>query len=225
MNHRQLVIDILNKKEILPFHLDLTEKVRDRLINYFHDPDFEKKVGASLALERNESFVKLDTKRDRDMFGVVWNKVQEGDFGIVEKYLLTEPSFQNYTFPQPDEAMIRRKCERLVRENPDLFKMYIIGFSLFERAWTLRGMEELMMDFIVNPEFVEELLERIVDYNLAVMEIVMEYNLDGIFFGDDWGQQKGLIMGPNYWRKFIKPKSQKTKVGKAPKPLYVPPRG
>lgn len=79
MDQRQLVIDTLNKKEreVLPFHLDLTEKVRERLINHFQDPDFEKKVGNSLALERNESFVKLDAKRDRDMFGVVWNKMQE----------------------------------------------------------------------------------------------------------------------------------------------------
>ncbi|MFH1074187.1 MAG: uroporphyrinogen decarboxylase family protein, partial [Candidatus Firestonebacteria bacterium] len=25
-------------------------------------------------------------------------------------------------------------------------------------------------------------------------------------FGDDWGQQQGLIMGPKHWRKFIKPR-------------------
>ena len=33
-----------------------------------------------------------------------------------------------------------------------------------------------------------------------------KYNFDGIYFGDDWGQQKGLIMGPAMWREFIKPR-------------------
>jgi uroporphyrinogen decarboxylase len=87
--------------------------------------------------------------------------------------------------------------------------MYIIGFSLFERAWALRSMPELLMDFILNPDFVDELLKRITDYNLAVIDIVAEYPIDCIFFGDDWGQQSGLIMGPEHWRRFIKPHIQR----------------
>ena len=31
------------------------------------------------------------------------------------------------------------------------------------------------------------------------------YPFDAIHTGDDWGQQHGLIMGPDLWRKFIKP--------------------
>ena len=30
--------------------------------------------------------------------------------------------------------------------------------------------------------------------------------MDGVRFGDDWGQQRGLIMGPALWRKYIKPR-------------------
>ena len=28
---------------------------------------------------------------------------------------------------------------------------------------------------------------------------------DAIYLGDDWGQQRGLQMGPKLWREFIKP--------------------
>jgi uroporphyrinogen decarboxylase len=38
------------------------------------------------------------------------------------------------------------------------------------------------------------------------VDIALEYDVDGIYFGDDWGQQKGLIMGPERWRRFIKPR-------------------
>ena len=41
---------------------------------------------------------------------------------------------------------------------PDRFRVFQIGFSLYERAWTLRGMENLMMDFYDHPQFVHELL-------------------------------------------------------------------
>lgn len=81
-----------------------------------------------------------------------------------------------------------------------------IGFSMFERAWSLRGMENLLMDMIDEPEFVDELLDTIADYNIKIIDIALEYDIDGVMFGDDWGQQCGLIMGPNYWRRFIKPR-------------------
>jgi len=32
---------------------------------------------------------------------------------------------------------------------------------------------------------------------------------DIVHFGDDWGQQHGLIMGPRLWREFIKPRIQR----------------
>jgi uroporphyrinogen decarboxylase len=67
-------------------------------------------------------------------------------------------------------------------------------------------MEDLLVDFMLNPDFVDELLDRITTYNLAVVDIVARYPIDCIFFGDDWGQQQGLIMGPAHWRRFIRPR-------------------
>jgi len=66
-------------------------------------------------------------------------------------------------------------------------------------------MENLLADMIAEPTFVEALLEKICEFNLKLMDIMLEYPLDGVYFGDDWGQQSGLIMGPRLWRRFIKP--------------------
>ena len=33
--------------------------------------------------------------------------------------------------------------------------------------------------------------------------------IDGMFFGDDWGDQRGVILGPDRWRRFIKPRVKK----------------
>jgi uroporphyrinogen decarboxylase len=190
----------------LPFQLDLTDDTRSRLADYYGDTGFESRIGNALALERNEIITPIDEVHVRDMFGVKWTREQKGDFGVVQEYLLAEPSLQGYSFPEPDDVGIREKCRRLVACRDRQYTMYIIGFSLFERAWSLRGMEDLLVDFIANPAFVEELLDRIVEYNLKVVDIVAQYPIDCIFFGDDWGQQKGLIMGPGYWRAFIRPR-------------------
>ena len=61
------------------------------------------------------------------------------------------------------------------------------------------------MDFLLEPEFVHKLMDKICQYNLKVIEIATQYPIDGVYFGDDWGQQKGTIMGVTHWREFIKP--------------------
>jgi uroporphyrinogen decarboxylase len=69
----------------------------------------------------------------------------------------------------------------------------------------MRGMENLLMDFYDNPGFVHEFFTAITDYNLAQVEKALEYDIDAVYFGDDWGQQHGLIMGQALWKEFILP--------------------
>jgi uroporphyrinogen decarboxylase len=53
-------------------------------------------------------------------------------------------------------------------------------------------MENLLMDMLLNPGFVDSLLDAILEYNLQIIDIALEYDLDGFHFGDDWGQQHGF---------------------------------
>lgn len=66
-------------------------------------------------------------------------------------------------------------------------------------------MENLLMDFHDHPSFVRELLNTIADYNIAQLRGALKYDIDAVYFGDDWGQQRGLLMGPVLWREFIRP--------------------
>lgn len=127
------------------------------------------------------------------------------DIGVIDRLVLDEPSLKDYKFPKIDENRLRNEYEYLIKNENDTFKFGSIGFSMFERAWTLRGMENLLIDMVIDPVFVDELLDSITEYNLRIIEIALDYNIDGFHFGDDWGQQSGLIMGPIYWRRFIKP--------------------
>jgi uroporphyrinogen decarboxylase len=69
----------------------------------------------------------------------------------------------------------------------------------------MRGLQTLLMDFYDNPHFVHELLNCIADYNIAQIKEILKYDIDAVMFGDDWGQQRGLQMGPRLWHEFIYP--------------------
>ncbi|MEX2607968.1 MAG: uroporphyrinogen decarboxylase family protein [Kiritimatiellia bacterium] len=51
----------------------------------------------------------------------------------------------------------------------------------------------------------DALFTRIADYNIAQVTEALRYDIDGVYFGDDWGQQTGLIMGYDKWKTFIAP--------------------
>lgn len=152
-----------------------------------------------------DHFEELPGAQFRDYFGVVWDRSEDKDIGVVANRLFPEPDMSLYKFPDPvgrlefpDEAA--GKASR-----GEAYPIFSIGFSLFERAWTLRGMENLLMDFYENPDFVRALLRSIADFNIAQIEEALKHDPDAVMFGDDWGQQHGLIMGPELWREFILP--------------------
>ena len=50
-----------------------------------------------------------------------------------------------------------------------------------------------------------ELLDAICEHDLEIVDWALQFDPDIIHFGDDWGQQRGLIMGPRIWQEFLKP--------------------
>jgi uroporphyrinogen decarboxylase len=84
-------------------------------------------------------------------------------------------------------------------------------------------MQNLLMDFLLYPDFAHQLLHAIADYNIAQVRQALEYDIDAVRFGDDWGQQSGLQMGPRIWRQFILPELERmyTPVREARKYVYI----
>ena len=145
----------------------------------------------------------------RDEWGVLWNRTIDRDIGIPEGSVLPEPRLDGLRVPDPREPRRYQGFEEFIEGHREQFLICGIGFSLFERAWTLRGLENFFMDLALRPGFVEELLDVILDYDLRLIEQAGGYGFDAFQFGDDWGQQSGVTMGPGAWRRFIKPRVTK----------------
>ena len=195
------------KPPYVPWHFQFTKEPWDQLCAHFGSEDAAEAAIENHILELGSAigfFEEIGNDRLRDVFGVTWDRTVDKDIGIVEGCLLPEPTLKDYRFPNPLDPRFFRDIPVKIAKYPDRFRVFYVGFSLFERAWTLRGMENLMLDFSDNPGFVHELFSSIVDYNLAQVGEALKYDIDAVYFGDDWGQQHGLIMGKPYWDEFIK---------------------
>ena len=211
MTKRELVLCALQhiETEKLPYHVEATAQLDAILKDYF-GKDIIEEAGSCLEYIQYWGYpAELPDRPEyfKDDFGVVWNRTgADKDIGVISEPIIAEPDISLYPTPYLNEARIREECERLASSRKDAFKFYGIGFSLFERLWSYCGMENALVYMATEPEFTEQLLDKICDFNLKVIEIVNEYKFDGFYFGDDWGSQTGLIMGPTYWRKYIKPR-------------------
>ena len=145
--------------------------------------------------------------RVRDAYGGIWRTDRRP--WHLERPPLARPSLEGYEFPKP-EAFFRpewkERAFRTCEEHPDSFIVGNLGWGLFERSWNLRGFENALVDSCVEPQFYEQMLDRLTDLYLAFVEYTSDLPVDGILFGDDWGDQRGVILGPERWRTLIKPR-------------------
>jgi len=141
----------------------------------------------------------------QDVFGVQWKIGHDGgDIGVVINQIVNEDVVDDYCFPELDTAYLDQTLD-LMQQDKEHFRMFRLTYAMFERAWSMMGMEKIMMNMVLSPSCVKKLFEKITDYQSRLLDYVLDGDFEGVYFGDDWGQQRGLIMGPPYFKEFIKP--------------------
>ena len=211
MNQRERVLAALEHRQPdrTPYHLTFTAPAREKMIGYYGDPGFEASLGNCLTVLRTRLPERELADRPgiwEDEFGVQWDRRVDADIGTVCNRRVTPETLQEYRFPDPRAPARFARFPAALREKGDRFAVATLAFTLFERAWTLAGMEELFMAMASDKPFAHRLFDRILEYDLEVVRQALRFDVDGMRFGDDWGGQRGLLMGPALWREFIKPR-------------------
>lgn len=215
MKCQDAVLSALNHHEtpIIPYHLEFTEAAKQCFINYTGWQNPDEIIGSFLHYSQYWGWPEEIPSRPgyfQDYFGVVWNRNGlDKDIGNVDCPQIRDLENHNYKMPAPDIDRFRQDMKQLVRTRNDRFTFFGFGFCMFERAWSLAGMENVLLSMVASPDQLNALLDDICEHFLILVDVALEYDIDGIYFGDDWGQQHGLIMGPAHWRKFIKPRMAK----------------
>ena len=192
-----------------PWQINTTIPARAKLAAHYGTTDLDDLLGNHVA--RYKSRLEYEPLPAPGMFvdewGVVWNKTIDKDIGAPDNCILSGRDLAALVVPDPLDPRRYAGLPAFFGKHRDRFKLFSVSFSLFERAWTLRGMEALLADMVQAPAFVEALLDRICAWNMAVLDEMLKHPFDGVLFGDDWGQQRGLIFGAKRWRQLIQPRA------------------
>jgi uroporphyrinogen decarboxylase len=153
----------------------------------------------------------LSPTRFRDRFGCQWQREHGG-------YVFIEPPMgpakarplRAAGIPRlqllPEEDVTRIRQARA--ERPEAFIFYQFTATLGERLWCLRGLEQTLEDYLLNPRFVHEALDVLMEMHLEALDTLAALPVEGITFGDDFGSQRGLMISPRIFREFYRPRYQ-----------------
>ena len=149
-----------------------------------------------------------------DEWGIGWDsKEYVTPFGtgryteIVGHPLADDDAVRSYAPPDPTRPELYEEAARVLRDFKDEY--WIVGVTvttIFETAWALRGLQQMLIDLATNPDLADEILDIPYRYHLAAARKLVEMGVDMIWTGDDIGTQTGMLISPRMWRRFFKPR-------------------
>jgi len=191
----------------VPYTLAYEEEVGQRLDDHYGSPDWRQRVVPYLVpvggvcSPRHE---KLDDTHHRDVFGTVWRTDELPN--VVVEAGLKRPSLDGYDFPGVDDfldADTREATRQRLAGAGDSFTT--LSAPCLWQSWYVRGFETTLMDCVAEEAFYADLLAHFADLAVAVIESCADLPADAIMMGDDWGDQRGTLIGPQRWRRLFKP--------------------
>mgnify|MGYP000530016841 FL=1 len=125
---------------------------------------------------------------------------------------------EEYEWPNPDYLDFSATIEQLDQVG-EFYRAASFWSPFFHRVCDFFGMENYFIKMYTHPEVVHAVTQRIVDFyveaNSRMFEAVGDRS-DGMFFGNDFGSQLDLLIGPEAFRDFVFPYfKQLTAVGHA----------
>ena len=194
----------------MPYNFMFSPPARACLEAHYGTGDLEAAIGLPMRINGTRSIKPLYAPpaefgpRVTDEFGVAWS-TSDMDRGSPIGPCLSEADLSGYRFPDPTAAYRFEHLADWTAANAGHYSFVVVG-DLWERATFMRGMEAILLDLSLHPRFVEELLRGLADYILQTMEILLaRFAFDGVMLSDDYGTQRGMIMSPAHWRRFVKP--------------------
>jgi uroporphyrinogen decarboxylase len=154
-----------------------------------------------------------------DFWGVRRTRVsyEGGEYVDICHWPLREASPEEiYAYAWPDPRRIfdftsLPDCVRSLNIDNEYWCMIEVE-SLFDRCWALRGMEQFMMDLLAEPELADYMLTQMADFFFVRTQMLLEASqgsINGIGLYNDLGTQSTLMISPETYRTFIKPRQQR----------------
>ncbi|MBI9105867.1 MAG: hypothetical protein JEZ04_03925 [Spirochaetales bacterium] len=162
------------------------------------------------------SHLSLPKRFDVDPFGVGMSYGSKEAYHMchfhspLEGESTTLEQIKNFKLPTPIPGMeILLKIFVKYCHRNGLAAMGYVEQTVWERAWLIRGMNNLMMDMMMEDDRATAILDRITEHSCTTVAMMARTGHDIIALGDDVGMQSTLMMNPDLWRKWLKPRLSK----------------
>jgi uroporphyrinogen decarboxylase len=148
-----------------------------------------------------------------DEWGIGW-KWFENQFGAYTEMVhhplanIKDPSeFQMPDFSRPDRY---DGVKNLIAEYGEEYGiMGGVACTLFELAWYLRGLQQVLMDAVLSKDFLHAYLDKLMGWIEVAGRKLTELGVDIVWIGDDFGTQNRMLVRPELFREFFKPRYAK----------------
>ena len=116
-----------------------------------------------------------------------------------------ESKLNSYRIPDPFEERQYDRVRNAVRKyGKEKLVAGACRQSIFETAWGIRGLEQFMMDMILNEDYTNTLLDKVMQFPLEACKIMIEAGVDMVWLGDDVSTQRSMMMSMDTWRKYFR---------------------
>jgi len=138
-------------------------------------------------------------------------KMRQGDIYVeVVDYPLshaeTKADIDAFRFPDPLAPGRYRDAEALIKKYKNDYLIFgDIEVTVFSLGHQLVGMEKLLIDMMMETEYVIPLFEACAEFQTQIGLQLIERGVDAIWFGDDFGTQTSLIIPPETFQTQLKP--------------------
>lgn len=116
---------------------------------------------------------------------------------------------ENYSWPTADDLDMEMYGRRVNELDPQYPMILSIGFlPVLNTLMDMFGMEEALVLMLTEPEIAEAAIAHIETFLYNTMKKVMDAFAPKAFafwLGDDFSTQRGMMLSPEAWRKFLKP--------------------
>lgn len=167
-------------------------------------------VGAYTMIYEDDEVEWVD--REQRLFRDKWGALQIGQHGGVPvptkpPRIETPEDLAAYRPPDPARSPVLDKIRRLKERYPNGEKaICCVGESGWAPAVFLRGgLENLLLDFGLRPEFVKDLMKIGTEYYAELYRLVAAAGADLVLLGDDYSDKHGPMMSPRQFNELILP--------------------
>lgn len=139
-----------------------------------------------------------------DSWGIKFARTAEA-YTPVDGPIKSEADLDRYQPPDPHDPALVAEIRRAAARFKGKRFIGVLTRSDFMSAADVRGLPQLLSDFVLNPTLAHRVTRMVNDYYCEFARCAVQAGADGVVLADDWAFKTAPFMSPKHFREFVLP--------------------